>query len=150
MARCTPDRVTTHPTRLPTASSAGIGAWQTLLRTPVVSGERQPNDIAGRRLTSVMRPRNLEQEEKKQREERIKHLLIISRSRPGIRLVRLEYRGPAGPTASDIEISRGRSGFGPRFEQRTGRTGSARPWPVRPGPVRERWPQPRRPLDLQH
>ena len=50
---------------------AGIGAWQALLRTPIVDSERLPRDTAGCGLTSTLWPRNLEEEET-QREEKAK------------------------------------------------------------------------------
>ena len=89
---------------------AGIWAWQTLLRTTISDSEWLPAETAGRRLTSLLRPRNFEQE--KQRKYWVKYFLRISRARPGRRPVRLESRGPGRPTARGIGISQAGSSFG--------------------------------------
>ena len=72
MARCMPDQGATLPTPHRRHPKAGIGAWQTLLRTPVVESERLPNEAAGPGLTSTLLPRNLEEEETQQHEETAK------------------------------------------------------------------------------
>ena len=42
---------------------AGMGAWQTLLRMPIVESERLPKEAAGPGLASTLLPRNLEEDE---------------------------------------------------------------------------------------
>ena len=47
---------------------AGIGAWQTLLRTPILESEQLPKEAAGPGLTStLLLPRNLEETQHEQR-----------------------------------------------------------------------------------
>ena len=58
-----PDQGTTLATPHQRYPKAGIGAWQTLLRTPIVEIERLPKEAAGRGLTSTLLPRILEEEE---------------------------------------------------------------------------------------
>ena len=48
---------------------ADIGAWQTLLRMPIVESERLPKETAGSGLTSTVLPRNLEEEETQHEEK---------------------------------------------------------------------------------
>ena len=47
----------------------GIGAWQTLLRTPIVDSERLAKEAAGRGLTRTLLPRNVEEEETQHEEK---------------------------------------------------------------------------------
>ena len=50
--------------------NAGIGAWQTLFRMPIVDSERIPKEAAGRGLPSTLRPRTLEEEETEHEESK--------------------------------------------------------------------------------
>ena len=62
---------------------AGIGAWQTLLRTPLVNNGRLLKDIAGGRgLMNTVWPRNFEEEEP-QLEDKSENDLKMSHARPG-------------------------------------------------------------------
>ena len=53
---------TTESTRHQWNLKAGIGARQTLLRTPIADSERLPEETAGRGLTSTLQPRNFKGE----------------------------------------------------------------------------------------
>ena len=82
-----------------------------LLRTPIVQSERLPEEAAGPGLTStLLLPRNLEEETARRNSENI---MRISRARPGRRPVRLEtrWRGRAD-VAWDCNLA-GLVGLGP-------------------------------------
>ena len=75
MARNMPDQGTTYPTPHQRYPKAGIGAWQTLLRTPIVESDRLPKEAAGPGLTiTLLLPRNLEEEETQHEETSKKNL----------------------------------------------------------------------------
>ena len=59
MARYLPDQGTTIPTPHQRYPKAGIGAWQTLLRMPILDSERLPEEAARRGLTSTLLPLSL-------------------------------------------------------------------------------------------
>ena len=86
-----PDQGTTQPMRHQRYPKAGIGAWQTLFRMPIVDNERIAKEAAGRGLTNTLRPQNLEEEETQQESENILRILW---ARPGRQPVRLETRWP--------------------------------------------------------
>ena len=122
-------------------------AWQTLLRMPIVASERLPKEATGRRLTSTLRPRNLEEEEI-QHEERAKYSenltgqagQTISEIRnslagPSRRRVGLESHRPGRAWARDLKTSR-RAGPAPDW------AGRGRPGPPRLGPTCKSWPHP--------
>ena len=95
-SRNTPDQGTTQPTGTNGYPNAVKGAWQTLLRTPLVDTVWPPKDIAGRGLTSTLWPPNFGEEEP-QLEDKSENNLRTSRARSG------NVTGQIGQTACEME-----------------------------------------------
>ena len=144
---CLEIRSTTRPRHYATHAhqrypKAGIGAWWTLLRTPLVGNRRLPT----KDTEHAAWPRNFEEVEL-QLDHKSESDLRMSHARPGRGPARCNFADRVWPTVGEIGISQAGSGFGPLFECITGRARCSWPDPAWPfltcescGPTRKsRW-----------